>query len=135
MSTTLDAIVHDLREDYPIPEGASFTIGFDVQDEDGAAIAGTALDSCTLTLYNDRDGEIINSQSATDILGAHGGAVDANGAGTWQATPADAPIEQDTLEEEDHTALIIWKWTPSGTQKTGHALVRLRVVNLVKVSS
>ena len=135
MATDLDAIVHDLRESKPIPEGSSFTISFDVQDDAGAAIAGTSLDSCELTLYNDRDGEVINSREDLDILNANNGAVDGSGNGSWLGVAADSPIEQATLAEEDHTAQITWKWTPGSVQKTGRALVRLRVVNLEQVTS
>jgi hypothetical protein len=134
MSTTLTGIEHDKRESSPIPESSSFTIAFTVQDEDGTAVAGSALDTCTLTLYNDRAGEVINSRTAVDILGANGGAITEAGAGTWQAVELDSPIEQGTLDEEDHTALIVWQWTPAGVQKTGRAIVRLRVVNIEKVT-
>lgn len=121
----------DLRAD-PIPEKSTSRLSFTVEDEDGNAIAGSSLDTLTVTLYNDRDESSINSRDGTDILGTNGGSVDGSGNGEWKMEELDNPIVQSGLNTEDHTALF--KWTYNSGADTGYHRVRLRVANLVKVT-
>jgi hypothetical protein len=118
--------------DTPIPEGSVALLSFVVNDEEGNAIAGTSLDTLTVTLYNDRNEAIINGRSGTDILGANGGSVDGSGNGEWLMDELDNVMVQTGLPYEDHTAEFTWTYS-SGT-KTGRHRVGLRVANFVKVT-
>ena len=107
-----------------------------IKDELGNALAGTSLTTMTLTLYHLKDGAIINSRNAQDILGAGSGAndvtIDANGLLTWTLRPADNPIADALLDFEDHVALIIFTWS-AGAKKGTHEFM-IRVQNATKVT-
>jgi hypothetical protein len=124
----------DLRtsEQHIIPEKSTAVLTFIVEDEEGNPIAGSSLTTLTVTLYNDRDGSAINGRTDTNIKDENGGSVDEDGNGKWKMEELDNPIIQDGLAREDHTALF--KWTYNAGADTGYHQVRLRVVNLVKVS-
>jgi len=123
----------DLTDD-PIAEGATARVNFKVVDEDGAGLEAVNLDALTVTLFNERDGTIINSREDINILNVNGGIVGVDGVSSWTMDPDDNPIlaPSPTRAEEFHTALFEWEYDSSN--KAGKQPVRLRVVNLQHVT-
>jgi hypothetical protein len=101
-----------------------------LRDEDGAAIDGATITSLGLTLYDKVTGNIINSRDHLNILNVNGGSVDSVGNFAWIMTPSDNMIVNDSLNNEEHHALI--EFTYSGGRQ-GKKLVVFVVENLVKV--
>jgi hypothetical protein len=119
----------DLTDD-PIAEEATARIDFTVTDEDGVGIPAASLDGLTVTLFEERSGQIINSRTDVNILNANGGTVDANGVGTWLMDPDDNVFVAGG-QQEYHVALF--EWTFGGGSKDGKQPVRLKVINLQQV--
>lgn len=61
-------------------------------DEKGAIIAGSQLDTLTLSIVDSADGSIINSVSQTDILNTNRGTVDESGLLTVALTTEDTAL-------------------------------------------
>jgi len=116
-----------------IMEGTTPKITATIQDEDGNAIADTALDTLTLTLYNldDADNTIINSRDGQDILDANNVAVDGSGVMVWSVQAGDTIIVGSDLVER-HRA--VFKWTYSSTTKAGSYVIDMAIRNLEKVT-
>jgi len=111
-----------------LAEGATGILAFTVQDEDGVAIPGSSLDTCTLTLYDQRSREIINTQEDTDIKAL----VNESGVGSVELAPADTAIVNQRRALEVHVALI--QWTYDGGAKAGKHEILHTVRNLAKVA-
>lgn len=104
----------------------------DVQDHEGNAIAGSSLDTLTLTLYDKSTSDIINSRNAQNVLNTNGVTVDGSGNLSWVMDPDDNAIITATSKVEKHIALFMWTWD-SGN-KAGKHEVTIQVKNLTKVS-
>ena len=115
-----------------INERSSFLYTGKVVDESGNPIAGSELDSLTLTLYNEADKAIINSRDDQDILNANGVTVSAEGVLSWPASSADNPIVGDVGIglREHHIAQFEWTW---GSGRRGSHLLNLYVTQLHEV--
>lgn len=121
-----------------LDERVSYTYTVTLKDGDDTAISDGDLLTLTLTLYDVRTGDILNSRNAQNVLNASNVTV-ASGVVTWKMQPADNVIIATGLlvdEEEEHRALFTWTWTDSDTDtQTGRHEVALFVRNLEKVSS
>jgi hypothetical protein len=110
-----------------ITEGATAILVFTIQDEDGVAIPGSSLDTCTLTLYDQRSRTVINAQTDTDIKAL----VDESGVASVELEPADTAIVNQRRALEAHVALIEWSY--DGGTKAGKHEILHTVRNLAKV--
>jgi len=113
-----------------IAEETTRFLAFVIQDEDDVGIPAAELQSLTLTLFDRRTGQILNSRDGVDILNANGGTVDGAGNGELKLTPADNVIFTAGRVEEDHVALVEWE---DANGQVGRHVILLRVENLAKV--
>jgi hypothetical protein len=113
----------------------SFTIEADIVDQDGNPVAAAAVDSLTLTIYNDVTDGIINSRNAANVLNANGGTYHAtSGNFKMEFRSADSPIVDTTLlrgAKETHTARFTMIWDSGLKRWDGE--VRIKVIQLNKV--
>jgi len=116
-----------------VAEGSSARVTAVIKDETGAVIAGSALTTLTLTLYDYVvPATIINSRNAQNVLNANGVTVDASGNLTYLMDPADNPINDTTLSKENHVALFQWTWAAGA--KAGKHEVIITVENFANVT-
>lgn len=108
-----------------IPEKTTPTLSAEFRDGNNTLIA--TLTTATLTLYNDRDGSIINSRNNFDVSASVSG-----GVLTFVLATADTAIVDTTQLTETHIALLQWTWD-SGS-KSGKHEIEMRVKNLTKIS-
>jgi len=111
----------------PMIEKETGTIPFRLRDEDGGLVL--ALDSMTLTLYNQADGSIINGRDAQNVLNANNVSF-ANGLVSWSVQTADTPIVDDSKSIETHMAVFYMTWN-LGQRSTTHR-VRMDIENVIK---
>ena len=114
-----------------VREESTYRITGVFRDEFGAAIPGAALSTLHLWLFNEHDGQIINSVDDIDILNVDRGVVDVNGVLTLILEPDDNVILGDELEEE-HIAFL--RWTYAGGTRAGGQEIALFVRDFEKVS-
>ena len=118
-------------------EGSTPKITATVKDEDGAALAASALQSLTLTYYNKADGAIINSRDGQDALNANNVTVSAAGALVWKLLAADTAIIDTTIKagnDEIHIALFECAWLDADSdQRHGKHEVEIRIRQHTKV--
>lgn len=117
--------------DSPIAEKTTQRITFQAVDEEGTALADTDLATLTVTLFDETTKQIINTRTATNILGANGGTF-SNGVFAWLMSPLDNAIV-DGRPYEYHVVLVQWTYGGGGV-KQGRQPIRLMVVNLDKVT-
>lgn len=96
-------------------------ITLDFTNEEEVAVSP---DSATYTLYNERDKTIINGRNQTDIAGV-------TASFNLELEPDDNVIVDTGRDEEQHVLLVEWIYN---TDKLGKQQVRIRVVNLTKVT-
>lgn len=77
-----------------------------ITDENGDAIPSADLTSVKLTLKNMDDGAIINSRNLQDVLNANDVTIDADGLLTWDMTPDDNPLIDNSRKKERHRAIF-----------------------------
>jgi len=104
-----------------------------IKDEEGNALPGSSLDTCTLTLYEKESGDIINSRDGVNILNANGGTVDVSGNFAIVLGPGDNVLVRDD-NEEWHVALIQFTYTNAQGSQGGKEEVHFKVTNLDKVT-
>ena len=97
-----------------------------LQDENLNPIASSSINTLTLTLYNEKDGEILGSRSQQTVLNTNNVTI-ATTAGTltWIMQPADNEIVDATLHDgqfERHIALFEWFWN-NGTRRGRHEVI------------
>ena len=113
---------------FTAPEGSSAVLTGVLQDEDGNALAGSAVDQLTAYLTDEETGTVINGRYAQDILGTNGGTLDAEGNLRLQLVAADNPFLGSRTElrhqMEIHVLRIDWEWGETGS---GRARVRIAV--------
>lgn len=100
-------------------------------DDQGNAIPASSLTTMTLTVYDKKTGNILNSRDDQNVLNANNVTIDVNGAFEWIIQPADLAIVNTNLANESHIALFEWSWN-SGT-RFGKQEIELSVKNLTKV--
>lgn len=110
-------------------------------DENGAAVAGSTLDTLTLTLYDAASGSIINNRSAQDVLNNNDVTVSDAGLLTWEIQISDTPIVSNTHTTlvrnssgdlvEVHKALFRATW--DGGRKAVNKLLTINVVAFDKL--
>lgn len=98
-----------------------------------AVIPVSVLNSCTLRLYDEKSGTIINSRDGVSVLNTNGGTITEQGALTMRLDDADMVIVDGTKPSEMHIALFEWTWTQASVQRTGKAEIAFVVKNLDKV--
>lgn len=114
-------------------EKSDYRMTAQIVDALGAGIPAANLATLTLTLYvQDTTLTVINGVSATNILNAGRGTVDSSGNLVISLLPADSPINDTTLAEELHVALV--EWTYNGGASAGKHELAFRVRNLGKVT-
>lgn len=99
---------------------------------DGAALAGSALATLTLTCYDQDTGTILNSRNRQSVLGVNGGSVSEAGALEIELAPADNAVVTALRAIEEHVALLEWTWPAVTPTKTGHMVYLIPVINLGK---
>lgn len=118
----------------PILEKTTPKLTAVLQDENGNPIAGSALGTLTLTLYNLNDGPtytILNSRDNQNVLNTNNVTVDESGNLTWEMQTGDTPLVDAALDIEKHRA--VFTWTYNGGTKTGRHVIDMAVKNLQKV--
>lgn len=95
------------------------------------AIPGSALDTLTLTYYQEYTQVIINGRNAQNVLQANGVTVDGAGKLLWKMTALDTVILNDSLETEPHIAHFVFTYT-SDTPKVGSVTIRIPVANILR---
>ena len=111
---------------------ARYTSG-PLTDEDGVVVAGSILSSATLTLYDERTGNILNSRSAQNVNQANGVTISDAGIVSWLMVPADNAIVNTKLPQEVHVAVFDFRWD-AGSSRAMHE-VKFIVNNLGKVTA
>lgn len=113
-----------------VPEDSSALITGQIEDLLGAALPGAAVESFTVTLSDQRTGDIINGREDQDILNANGSTVAVGGAFTLELAPADLVI----IPEGEHKPILaaLFTWTWGGTRRSHH-LFTFPVVDLETV--
>lgn len=100
-------------------EGVSAEITWAFTDADGDAVVNPAIETATLTLYDQNSLAIINLRDAQDILGPDKTGLNnvaiVNGVATWYVQPEDNIIVSGPGIEV-HTALLQWSWDPDDGQ-------------------
>ena len=111
---------------------ARYTSG-PLTDEDGVVVAGSILSSATLTLYDQRTGNILNSRNAQNVNQANGVTIGDDGVVSWLLVPADNAIVNTRLPQELHVAVFDFRWD-AGTSRAMHE-VNILVNNIGKVTA
>lgn len=102
-------------------------------DRDENPVPGDALDSLTLTYYQEYTEAIINARTGQSVHNANGVTLDDDGNLVWRLRPEDLVILDDELHQEPHLALFEFSYAgPEGPQFGKHR-VRFLVTNLSKV--
>lgn len=96
-------------------------------DRDGTALGSGTISTLTLTLYDLRSGNIINSKDGADISAS----LSVGGALTLDLDALDMVVTDDNQKKERHVALVEWAW--AGT-KEGNEEIEFTVVNQEKVT-
>ena len=121
-----------------IQEGESCNVVGTFYDNDGAAIAKTALGTVTADLFLESSGASINSRKAQDIKDANGGTITAAGVLTLRLEPADNVIVGSPAidEYEQHLLRITWTWDDgvAASDRTGIQDIRLYIQQLRTVT-
>jgi len=99
-------------------------------DENGNRLGSSGIDSIKLTLYNRHDRAIVNSRDAQNVLNANGGSLDSQGNFTFEFTPLDTAILDDTLEYENRIALF--EVVFAGTRKSAQE-IEFQIRNAINV--
>jgi len=106
-----------------------------LKDHDGVALAAADITTLTLTYYDERTGEVINSRDSQDVLNTNNVTVHAtSGLVTWTVQQADAVLVGDGVEvgrTERHVALF--QWTYDSGNQAGSDEVNLDILNVGKV--
>jgi hypothetical protein len=114
-----------MREE--VPEGGSCLLSWTLEDEAGAPVPLSSLQTLTWTHYNEADGSIVNSRNAINIKNTAGGTVGAtDGKCTLQVTPADNVIVDSTSRAEWRVAFV------KGTANSGALVVEKEIAYKVK---
>lgn len=127
----------------PLNEKTSARYLATLSDETGAPVAGSTLQTATLSLFESNGHAVVNGWQAKNILNTNGWTfyetlqsvvidgqtVTYNVA--WQMTPADATIINDALKTEPHIAEVQLTW---GSGKGLTHQFRLNVANLVTIT-
>ena len=100
-------------------------------DDNGDAISVNNLTAITLTVYDKKTGNILNSRDEQDVLNTNNVTITTAGDVEWIIQPADIAIVNANLVNETHIALFEWTWN-SGT-RVGKQEIELAVKNLTKV--
>lgn len=119
--------MHKTYIDEPFPEEATALIEAQVADENDQALPGPSVTTATMTLYNEADGQIINSRQDTDVLADIG----TDGKLLRTLTDLDMIIVDHDRAFERHVAEFNWTY---GGGKIGRALVIFTVENMQKVT-
>lgn len=101
-------------------------------DETGATIMLGAIQSLSLTLYDEKTGTILGGRNGQNVLNQNDVVVGSTGSITWTMQPVDNTIVLSTCESESHVALFVCFYGPGGTKSLKHEF-GFRVVNLGKV--
>lgn len=115
-----------------ICEKTTAQLTLQLTDHADVALAGASVSAVALTLYNRRDGAILNSRTAQSVLNANGGTLAAGGLLTMILSELDNVLTSQTPGTEEHVALFEWTWA-SGT-RFGKKEVTFTVANQLKVT-
>jgi hypothetical protein len=110
-------------------EGVAHRYTASLVDPDDAAIGAANLVTLTITLYDEKTNEIINSRNEQNALNANGVTVADGAAGTvltWQAEAADMPIVDDTLDSEVHIARFAFTYGPNAIPGAHEVAIRVK---------
>ena len=88
---------------------ARYTSG-PLTDEDDVVVAGSILSTATLTLYDERTGNILNSRDAQNVNQANGVTISDLGVVSWLLVPADNAIVDQRVPSEVHVAVFDLRW-------------------------
>lgn len=108
---------------YLINEQQSGVYQVTLLNQNKAPVAGSDIDSLTLTLYDTATRSIINNRNKQDVLNNNGVSLDGSGLLTWDVTPSDTAIvtpRASTIQTrvngdlvlgvEEHIALFVATW-------------------------
>jgi hypothetical protein len=112
---------------FTVPERTTQKLTFTLKDETGAVIPGSSLTTCTLTLYDQTTGAIINNRNGVDVKAN----IDGQGVMTFTFLPADGQILNDALMFEPHVALFQWTYNTGNSRGEYEVALVVRNVRLV----
>lgn len=101
-----------------------------LKDETGATVAGSALTTATLTLFDTKTGTILNTRNAQNVLNANDVTISEAGALVWLMAPADNSIVTDTLPAEGHRAVFSFTWG-AGKRLVHEVQISVRNIQMV----
>ena len=125
---------HDDIETRAVDESTTPTYTAQFVDVEDQPVSGSALDSLTVTFYQEYTRVIVNGRDKQHVLQANGITVDDAGLLTWPLEVGDTEILDDALEHEPHRALFEFSYAGANGPKYGKHEVRFLVKNLEKVS-
>lgn len=108
-----------------LKEKNTYSLTFNLVDENGAAIPHTSLDALTCTLYyynqlllhGDRyHMDIVNSRNNQNVLNTNNFTVNSSGVVVWNIQPNDTKKINQSTNLEIHVALVTWKWEANAKQ-------------------
>jgi hypothetical protein len=125
-------MAHDI-ETFELLEGTTPDYEATLLDKNEVAIPGSALDSITLTYFQEYTEAILNAREDQNVLQVNGVTIDEAGRLRWTLTPEDAAILDDSLHQEPHLARFDFTYPGTSGTEVGRHVVRLLVTNLRRV--
>lgn len=113
-----------IRFEQVVAERGTCLLTTTLKSETGAALPGSSLATCELTLYDERTGEVLNGRVNQDIKAL----VDGAGLLSLLLTDADHLVIDDLRQIETHIGLV--KFTYGSPVKQGRQEFELNVRNL-----
>lgn len=118
-------------QSFDVLERESARLTGTVLDDQGTAIAAADLTALTLTLYDKKTENIVNSRDGQNVLNQNNVTVGSDGALVWTIQVADNVLVNSSDLNETHIALFEWSY--SGGGKSGKQEIELVVRSLKKV--
>lgn len=108
-----------------------------LKDENDDPVSVSNILTATLTYYDKRTGQIINSREAQNIKNANNVTIDTSGNLVWSIQPEDTIIVSSTIRsgcEEYHVGQISFTWSIAAVAKAHNHIFEIAVRQLLKVT-
>lgn len=101
---------HAIEQTLEMTEGTTPDFTTVLLDNNNQSVAGSVLDTLTLTYYQEYTHTIINGRNVQNVLQANGITVDEDGNLLWELSLLDTVILNDALATEPHIAFFEFSW-------------------------